>query len=271
MRGIVKIYKATLLVLLNLASLIPGLMLAVFPKKNFRIRAATACMSIWARYACSILGIRIRKTGFQKIPAGSFIVANHCSCLDILVLGNLIPGVFVAKQEIAAWPLLGWLSRLAGTIFVDRGSWMSALASFSAIENRLTSDISVLLFPEGTTNNGTDILAFKSAFFKIPVEKNRPVQPVSLTYSHINGEPVGKHKKDSIAWHGNMSLFPHLWNVLGMERIDVSVRFNPLIQDIITPDPAQKRKLVSSIAHNSIRTGCKSLLAEVTRSPFPSS
>jgi lyso-ornithine lipid O-acyltransferase len=94
---------------------------------------------------------------------------------------------------------------------------------------------------------------------------------LSLIYSHINGEPVGKREKDSIAWHGNMSLFPHLWNVLGMQRIDVGVRFNPLIQDIMTPDPAQTRKLVSSIAHNSIRSGYALLLAEVTCSPFPSS
>jgi len=219
-------------------------------------------MSIWARSAWAILGIRIRKTGLHQFPQGSFIVANHCSYLDILVLGSLIPGVFVAKQEVASWPLLGRLSRFAGTIFVDRGSKMSALTTFQVIESRLTSDISVILFPEGTTNNGTDILAFKSSFFKIPAEKNRPVQPVSLIYSHIDGKPVGEHEKDSIAWYGNMSLFPHLWNILGMRSIDVGVRFNPVIHGSTTPGSAKTRKIISSSAYENIRAGYEALLAD---------
>jgi 1-acyl-sn-glycerol-3-phosphate acyltransferase len=262
MRGIIKTYKVILLLLLHIASIFVGLIIAIFPNNGIRIRVATACMSIWASYTCSILGIRIKKIGLQRIPPGSLIVANHCSYLDILVLGSLIPGVFVAKQEVASWPLLGWLSRLAGTIFVDRGSRMSVVNSSDAIERRLTSDISVLLFPEGTTNDGTDILAFKSSLFRIPAEKNRPVQPVSLVYSHIDGNPVGRSEKDCVAWHGAMSLLPHLWHMLGINRIDVQVQFSPTIQDITGPSAVATRKLVCSMARASVVAGYQSLLAE---------
>jgi len=262
-----RIYKAALLFLLNLLFLCVGFIISLLPAGKRRLQMSSTLMSLWARSACAILGIRIKKTGLHQFPQGSFIVANHCSYLDILVLGSLIPGVFVAKQEVASWPMLGWLSRLAGTIFVDRDSRMSALTAFHAIESRLTSDISVILFPEGTTNNGTDILAFKSSFFKIPIETRRPVQPVSLIYSHLNGEPVREVQRDRIAWYGSMSLLPHLWNMLGINKIDVRVHMSPTIH-VMEPDTPKMRKLVSSMARESVIAGYQALQTEAAPQPL---
>ena len=182
-------------------------------------------MSIWARWSCSILGLRIRKTGQDRIPPGSFVVANHCSYLDILVLGSLFPAAFVAKKEVKSLFLIGPLARLAGTVFVNRISRIETISAMEEIDNRLSSCISVIVFPEGTTNNGMDMLAFKSSFFKIPVEGNHPVLPVSLIYSHINEKPVSEEERDCIAWHGAMGLLPHLWNILDMKKIDVRGAF----------------------------------------------
>lgn len=257
-----RIYKATLLFLLNLLFLCVGFIISLLPAGKRRLQMSSTLMSLWARSACAILGIRIRRTGLQPFLRGSFIVANHCSYLDILVLGSLIPGVFVAKQEVAAWPVIGRLSRFAGTIFVDRGSRSSTLTVFPLIESTLKSDVDVILFPEGTTNNGESILTFKSSFFKVPIETRRPVQPVSLIYSHINGEAVRKVQMDKIAWYGNMSFFPHLWNILGIRRIDVGVKFNPVIHGSATPDSSHTRKSVSLSAHESIRSGYDSLLID---------
>lgn len=259
MRSLIKIFKATLLALLNLIFICIGLVIAALPAAKIRLRAGAAAMMAWAKWASAILGIRVRKTGPHPCPKGSFIVANHCSYLDILVLGSLVPGVFVAKQEVAEWPILGRLSRLAGTVFVDRSSRISALTTFPVIESHLASDISVILFPEGTTNNGTDILAFKSSFFKIPIETGRPVQPVSLIYTHINGKPVRDGMRDEVAWYGTMSLLPHLWRILGMRSIDAAVRFNPVIHGITAQTSAETRKKVSSLAYESIRAGYESL------------
>jgi 1-acyl-sn-glycerol-3-phosphate acyltransferase len=262
MRGIVKIYKVTLLVLLSLVFLCVGLIISIFPAKCYRLRAATTYMSIWARWACAILGLRIRKTGPDRIAPGSFVVANHCSYLDILVLGSLFPAAFVAKKEVESWFLIGPLARLAGTVFVNRTSRMKTIPAMEEIENRLSSCISVILFPEGTTNNGMDMLAFKSSFFKIPVEGNHPVLPVSLIYSHINGKPVSEEARDCIAWHGAMGLLPHLWNMLGMKKIDVRVHFNPVILDITAFAPVHARKILCSFAHESVRSGWVSLRHE---------
>ena len=110
MRSLIQIYKSSLLVLLNSVFLCIGLIIALLPGKKTRLEAGTASMSLWTRWACAILGIRLRKTGLHNFPKGSLIVANQCSYLDILVLGSLVPGVFAIRQEVAAWPLLGRLS-----------------------------------------------------------------------------------------------------------------------------------------------------------------
>ena len=212
-------------------------------------------MSIWARWACAILGIRIRKTGLDRIPPGAFVVANHCSYLDILVLGSLCPAVFVAKKEVESWLLIGPLARLAGTVFVNRTSRMEIISAMDEIVNRLSSGISVILFPEGTTNNGIDMLAFKSSFFKAAADGKCSVVPVSLVYSHIDEKPVCEGLTDSIAWHGEMRLLPHFWNMLGMGQIDVKVHFNPVIPDITAFEPAHARKVLCAFAHESVRSG----------------
>jgi len=198
----------------------------------------------------------------DRIPPGSFVVANHCSYLDILVLGSLFPAVFVAKKEVESWFIIGLLARLAGTVFVNRTSRMKTISAMEEIDNRLSSGINVILFPEGTTNNGIDMLAFKSSFFKIPVEGNNPVLPVSLIYSHVDEKPIGEDEKDCIAWHGAMSLCPHLWNMLGMRQIDVKVHFNPLILDTTIFNQLHARKVLCSFAHRSVRSGWESLQQE---------
>jgi lyso-ornithine lipid O-acyltransferase len=264
MRGIVKIFKATLLILLNLVFLCVGLVISMFPAKDYRLRARTTCMSICARWACAILGIRIRKTGLDRILPGSFVVANHCSYLDIPVLGSLFPSAFLAKKEVESWLLIGPLARLTGTVFVDRTSKRRTISTMAEIEKRLSSGVSVILFPEGTTNDGIDMLAFKSPFFKIPVTGNNPVLPVSLIYSHINEKPIGEDEKDCIAWHGTMSLLPHFWNLLGMKQIDVRIHFNPVMHDVIALDAAKARKLISAIAFERVRAGYQALMTEAT-------
>jgi len=257
-RGLVKICKILILSVINVIALLFGALILLIPKKSLRLRAATACMSVWAKYNCEILGVRISRTGLRKIPKGSFIAANHCSYLDILVLGSLIPCAFVSKKDVSSWPLIGWLAARAGTIFIDRASRMTIARTLREVKTYLSSGTSVVVFPEGTTNNGVDILEFKSSLFKAPVEQNSPILPVSIVYSQIDEKPVERDEAHGVAWYGNMSLLPHLWNVLEMKSIDVRVHFNPAILEITSIDAAQARKLAAVSAYNIVKEGCYS-------------
>ncbi|MDA8241731.1 MAG: lysophospholipid acyltransferase family protein [Nitrospiraceae bacterium] len=257
-------YKTVFLILLGLAGFIAGILISMTTGGGKGVRVRVRCMSLWMRCACVILGIRIRKEELWDIPRGSFIVADHCSYLDILILGSLTPAVFVAKKEVASWPFIGSLVRSAGTVFVDRASRLSMPLTIREIENRLSSGVSVIVFPEGTTGNGAEVLEFKSSFFTVPVDKNCVLLPVSIVYLHVNGEILDAQSRDAVAWYGGMSFFPHLWNVLGMRRIEVTVRGNPAVRDIITLDASLARKQLAAYARRSVKAGFDALSTSST-------
>lgn len=254
MRGIIfllKIYKILLLLIVNIFFLLLGASVKLFFYKNPAVgtRIMAFCSMLWARALCRIFGIRLFIRGHFKEMRHCFIVSNHVSYLDILALASVRPSVFISKQEVKDWPLLGWLAQLGGAIFVDRNSKRSSLKALHEVEKVISCKVSIAIFPEGTTSDGSEIKEFKSSFFDVPARLKIPVQPVSIKYLSSNGN-------NPIAWYGDMYLLPHLWKILGMRYIDVSLYFNPVIKDVKTGfSRAQPRKTLSSISHKSIKDG----------------
>jgi 1-acyl-sn-glycerol-3-phosphate acyltransferase len=227
------------------------------------VKIKAFCSVLWARSLCRILGINVSVTGHYKDAKTGFTVCNHVSYLDIIVIGGVRPSVFISKHEVRDWPLLGWLARLGGTIFVDRSSKKAALSVLSVMERVIDRDINIVIFPEATTSDGISLKEFKSTFFDLPAKAKIPVIPVSLRYTSIDSQPIKtRHEMDSIAWYGGMKLLPHAWNILGYRRIDVTLFFNPAIHEIITePDATGTRKLLSSMAYESIKHGLSEIEA----------
>ena len=146
----------------------------------------------------------------------TLFVCNHSSYLDITVLGSMILGSFVAKTEVASWPFFGMLAKLQRTIFVDRRRH-STHTQRDDLLARLTEGDNVILFPEGTSNDGNRVLPFRSALFSVAEPrrhgggegqiKDLIVQPVSIAYVRLNGLPVGHGLRPLFAWYGDMELF----------------------------------------------------------------
>jgi 1-acyl-sn-glycerol-3-phosphate acyltransferase len=181
------------------------------------------------RCCCRILGIRVRAIGRPVAARPVLFAANHVSYLDITVLGSLLDASFIAKTEIAGWPLFGWLARLQRSVFIDRRA-RSTAHQRDSIAARLAANEALILFPEGTSGDGNRVLPFKSALFSVadhtatgPVT----VQPVSIAYTRVNGMPIGRRYRPLFAWYGAMAMAPHLWRVLGLGRIEVVVEFHP--------------------------------------------
>jgi 1-acyl-sn-glycerol-3-phosphate acyltransferase len=212
-------------------------------------------MRWWARLNCLILGIHITATGADRQNGVFFIVSNHCSYLDILVIGSIMPSVFVSKSEVASWVFLGRMVKLAGTVFVNRESKAASVRVLEAIKERLRSGISVVVFPEGTTNNGLNIRDFKSTFFKEPIDSMSAILPLSLVYSHIDRTPVTPATIDAVAWHSDMLFLPHFWNLLGFRRIDARIHFNPAFHHF-----TEDRKTLSSFVFGKVRDGHNNLI-----------
>jgi 1-acyl-sn-glycerol-3-phosphate acyltransferase len=179
-----------------------------------------------------ISGFRLILIGTPSAVAPTLYVANHCSYFDIVVLGSCLDAGFIAKQEVAGWPLIGWLAKLAGTLFVERRAGQSAKQRALMRERMLERRESLILFPEGTSSDGRRVLPFKSSLFAVAAdgEGDLPVQPISLAYTALDGMPLGRGWRPYFTWYGDMELAPHIWIALGLGRATATVVFHPVTQ-----------------------------------------
>lgn len=195
-----------------------------------RSRLAERVPIHYHRICCRIMGLDISASGARSMSRPTLFVSNHSSYLDILVLGALIPGYFVAKSEVAGWPLFGLLAKLQRTVFVDRRS-RNAGAHHDQLRQRLEARDNLILFPEGTSSDGNRTLPFKSALFAaagITIgEQPVVVQPVSITCTDLDDLPIGRRFRPFYAWYGDMDLAPHLWSMAGLGRLKIRVTFHP--------------------------------------------
>ena len=138
-------------------------------------------MRWWAGTVCRIFGVRRRKSG--DIPSGAqLVVANHISWLDIQLLHSLSAMGFVGKSEIGTWPIVGWLAKVGGTVFHERGSHDSASGVTASMIQRLEEGGKVAIFPEGGILPGDRVKMFHARLFGAAIEADVPVQPVALRY-----------------------------------------------------------------------------------------
>lgn len=185
------------------------------------------------RCVCRLFGLDIVVRGRPESLRPTLFVGNHSSYIDIEVHSSLIPVSFIAKAEVARWPFFGTLARLQRTVFVDRRP-LSAADQRDEIARRLSAGDNLMLFPEGTSNDGNRTLPFYSALFSVAErrlagDRPMPVQPVSIAYSELNGFPIGRSLRPLLAWYGDMELAPHLWCFAGLGRVKVIVQFHPTV------------------------------------------
>lgn len=182
------------------------------------------------RMVCAILGIKVRVNGQRSTVMPTLFVCNHVSYLDIEVLGGRIPGCFVAKAEVATWPFFSTLAKAQRTIFVDRRS-AKTNNSRDEMLRRLDTGDNLMLFPEGTSSDGTRVLPFRSALFATAQlrrnDKPIAVQPVSISYTRLDGIPLGRYWRPLFAWFGDLDLVPHLWQMVCLGETEAVVTFFP--------------------------------------------
>ncbi|HAJ88914.1 lysophospholipid acyltransferase family protein [Stutzerimonas stutzeri] len=185
------------------------------------------------------LPFRLRVKG--ELPTQPMLwVANHVSWCDIPLLGMLAPLSFLAKAEVRAWPALGWLAQAAGTLFIRRGGGDAALVN-RQLATQLVQGRHLLIFPEGTSTDGTDVRTFHPRLFACALEAGRAVQPVAIRYWR-NGKP------DTVApFVGDDELPAHLRRLLTSDICDVEIQLLPPI-DVMALD----RKAVAMNAQQAI-------------------
>jgi lyso-ornithine lipid O-acyltransferase len=249
---------------LVLACLVPStcVLLAVqWLALRYRWGLAHTLPVVFHRMVCALLRVRIKQIGEPNPRRPLLIVSNHSSWLDITVLSTLMPLSFIAKAEVATWPVFGTFARLQRSIFIDRQRRQATGAANAAIAERLADGDAIVLFAEGTTSDGNRVLPFRSALLgaardAIAVSDSHVmVQPLAIGYPRRAGLPLARADRPSIAWYGDMDLVPHLIAIMQGPPIDaVAVWGEP-----ISFDRDSDRKAVTRLAEQAVRKGCAAI------------
>lgn len=217
-----------LLGLLAVAVVMPGL------RRYFERSAQSWCDALvmrWNRTACRILNLRIHVTG-RADPAAGLTVANHISWLDIIAIGAQRPYLFVAKEEVAEWPVMGTLAKGIGTLFVRRGDAEQSAATGETMTWLLRRGVHLMLFPEGTTTRGDQVLRFHGKLFQPAQLAGAVVQAVALRYSGPATELA--------PFVGDDAFLTHLPAILKLQRIDLHLHYCPSLPNHLRRDQLAK-------------------------------
>jgi 1-acyl-sn-glycerol-3-phosphate acyltransferase len=211
---------------------------------------------VFHRLFLRMFGLRVEVRGELSRSAPVLVLANHVSWLDICVLGNLAPLSFVAKSEVAGWPVVGLFARLQRTVFIDRERRSHTAAVNAAVARRLVAGDVIVLFPEGTSSDGNRVLPFRSALVgaaRAALGDGSAgmihLQPLAITYTRRNGLPLTRRDRPEVAWYGDMDLAPHLSGFLTGGPFDARVTWGDPIPFGATTD----RKRATAEAEVAVR------------------
>jgi 1-acyl-sn-glycerol-3-phosphate acyltransferase len=187
------------------------------PKATRRL-ARAAWLGRSSRRHLKIFGYSADIAGY--LPKSGLLVSNHLSYLDILAISSVTPAVFVSKAEVRSWPLFGWFATIAGTVFIQRERRTHVGEVNREIEIALAAGALVVVFPEGTSSDGTDVLPFRASLLEPAL---RGGHEISVSWIHYE-LPDGDARNEVCYW-GEHSFLPHLVNLLGKKSVHATVRF----------------------------------------------
>jgi len=239
------------LVILTLAALPVQL---VAHRRGWRLAATLPVW--WHRRALAALGVRVRVVGAPCRDRPLLVTPNHVSWLDINLIGSLMPLSFVAKSEVAGWPLFGLFAKLQRTVFVDRTRRTATGSAASELGARLSEGDCMVLFPEGTSWRGDDVLPFRSTL--LGAARNAMlhgghervwVQPLTIAYTRLGGLPIGRDERARVGWYGDVELPEHLWGVFLAGGLDVELIWG----EALPFDETTNRKKLAATLEATVR------------------
>jgi 1-acyl-sn-glycerol-3-phosphate acyltransferase len=194
------------------------------------------------------LGFEIQVSG--AFPERGAVISNHLSYVDIIVFAALHPCVFVSKAEVEAWPVVGWMTTMAGTVYVARGHGGSALRARQGMQATVDAGLPVVFFPEGTTSDGSTLLKFRSGLLAQVMAGGTPVTAAHVRYSFSEENGPGVTVGRNVCYWGDMKLVPHIFKFLSLRGVQVEVQFAE--RPIAFSSDVLHRKMAAVEAHAAV-------------------
>jgi 1-acyl-sn-glycerol-3-phosphate acyltransferase len=205
------------------------------------------------------LGITVEGRPPDRGPA--LLVANHASWLDVIALGAVVEAAFIAKNEVAGWPLIGPAARAGRTIFIDRSRRGDTARTVAAMRARFAEGDMLVLFAEGTSSDGRRVLKFRTSLMAAAAGSAPPslqIVPVSIVVLRLGGLPLCRRTMPRVAWYGDMPFATHLWEVLKRGPVEMQIRFH----DPIAADEVPDRKQLTRRCETVVRAGWQEAVAK---------
>jgi 1-acyl-sn-glycerol-3-phosphate acyltransferase len=207
------------------------------------------------RGIAGILGLKLRVIGKPAAARPVLFISNHSSWVDVVALGAVLPACFIAKGDVAGWPVISWVAKLGRTVFVSRGR-ETLTREQREMEGRLAAGDNIILFPEGTTSDGNRVLPFASSFLTLAFCPAQPaVQPVTIVYDELDGLPVHRADRAEIAWYGDMELAPHFFKLARRRNFRATI----LLGEPVPPGLHKNRKALSAALEREISAAAGAL------------
>ncbi len=244
MRNIIAFGKIILLIVATLyhySILMFGNLLTLFGVNQIKWSADRR--RLWAKSVAKIIGMNVVVKGTPP-NTPFFLVSNHLSYVDVWVFYSILNCTFIAKSEIRSWPIIGFILKTSGVLFVDRNKRTDVKRVNDEISTHLTENQGIVLFPEGTTSAGSDLLPFKTSLFQYPATKELPVTCASINYSSPDYE---KPAYQSVCWWNDTPFFKHLFYLFMMKEFKATVTFN---DEIVVNS---NRKVLASSSYKIIK------------------
>ncbi len=183
-----------------------------------------------------------------KSKEPKFIVGNHQTYLDMVILSSIHPACYVTSVEVKETPGLGFLSKLGGALYVERRDKSNIANEIKELTNGLKSGLDICVFPEATSTNGEEVIRFRRPLFNAPLMAKKQILPLSISYQFLDGKKVTTNNRDFICWYGDMEFFPHFWNFLKCKSVEVEVKIgNP-----ITPENDWDVAQLALVSHEQV-------------------
>lgn len=213
---------------------------------------------LWHKGACAIFGIKIETSGKPYTGSQVIYVSNHLSYLDIPLLGSIIQQAsFVSKNDVRNWPVWGFLSKLQQTAFISRAR-KDTKKEAGSLDGMLEAGKNLIIFPEGTSTNGSAVKDFKSSLFSLALKNTENaimIQPVTISILNTNGKvPETEGERNIYAWPLEMEaeLHEHLWAMANSSGAHIRVSFH----DVLQSSSFEDRKILAKTCHEAV---CKGL------------
>ena len=175
--------------------------------------------------ASSLRGLGIDVNVVGSFPKRGAVISNHLSYLDIVVFAAVHLCVFVSKAEIRSWPVVGWMTTMSGTVYVERGHGGSAMKARKGMQEVLDAGLPVVFFPEGTTSNGSGLLKFHSGLLAQVLDGGAPVTAAYVRYNFEASNGPDVSIADDVCYWGERSMWGHVFKFLSLRGVRAEVRF----------------------------------------------